>query len=61
VGPEIWAVASTPLLKMMKDEGFGFMYKTSIEGKHLHFVGYRFVDDTDISNPFNQGNLSKYW
>jgi hypothetical protein len=24
-GPEIWAVVSTPVLKMMKDEGFGFM------------------------------------
>jgi hypothetical protein len=33
---------------MMKDEGFGFMYKTSIEGKELKFVGYSFVDDTDI-------------
>jgi hypothetical protein len=26
----IWAVVSTPALKMMKYEGFGFMYKTSI-------------------------------
>jgi hypothetical protein len=33
---------------MMKDEGFGFMYKTSIEGKQLNFVGYSFVYDTDI-------------
>jgi hypothetical protein len=32
----------------MKDEGFGFMYKTRIEGKHLHFVGCSFFDDTDI-------------
>jgi hypothetical protein len=32
---------------MMKDEGFGFMYKTSIKGKELNFVGYSFVDDTD--------------
>jgi hypothetical protein len=32
----------------MKDEGFGFMYKAIIEGKQLHFVGYSFVDDTDI-------------
>jgi hypothetical protein len=47
-GPAIWAVVSTPVLKMMKDEGFGFMYKTSIEGKQLHLVGYSFVDDTDI-------------
>jgi hypothetical protein len=36
------------VLKMMKYEGFGFMYKTSIKGKQLHFVGYSFVDDTDI-------------
>jgi hypothetical protein len=47
-GPAIWAVVITPVLKMMKDEGFGFMYKTIIEGKQLHFVGYSFVDDTDI-------------
>jgi hypothetical protein len=47
-GPSLWTVASTPVLKMIKDEGFGFMYKTSIEGKQLHFVGYSFVDDTDI-------------
>jgi hypothetical protein len=33
---------------MMKDEGFGFMYKTSIEGKQLHLVGYSFVYHTDI-------------
>jgi hypothetical protein len=42
-GPATWAVVSTPVLKMMKDEGFGFMYKTSIEGKQLYFVGYSFV------------------
>jgi hypothetical protein len=48
MGPEIWAVVSTPVLQMMKDEGFGFMYMTSIEGKELHFVGYSFVDDTYI-------------
>jgi hypothetical protein len=47
-GPAIWAVVSTPVLKMIKDEGFWFMFKTCIEGKELHFMGYRFVDDTDI-------------
>jgi hypothetical protein len=47
-GPAIWEVVSTPVLKMMKDEGFWFMYKTSIEGKELHFVVYIFVDDNYI-------------
>jgi hypothetical protein len=32
----------------MKDEGFGFMYKIIIKGKHLHFMGYSFVDETYI-------------
>jgi hypothetical protein len=44
----IWELVITPVLKMMKDEGFGFMYKTSIGGKQLHFVGCSFSDDTDI-------------
>jgi hypothetical protein len=47
-GPAVSTVVSTPVLKMMKDEGFRFMYKTSIEVKQLHFMGYSFVDDTDI-------------
>jgi hypothetical protein len=58
-GPVIWAVVSTPVLKMMKYEGFGFMYKTSIEGKQLHFVGYSFFDDTDIIQPGQPGGTFK--
>jgi hypothetical protein len=30
--PSIWEVVINPVLKMIKDEGFGCMYKTSIEG-----------------------------
>jgi hypothetical protein len=47
-GQGIWAVVITPVLKMMKGEGFGVMYKRSTEGKDLHFVGYSFIDDTDL-------------
>jgi hypothetical protein len=47
-GPVIWAVVNTPVLKMLKYEGFGFMYKTIIEGEKLHFVGYSYVDDAGI-------------
>jgi hypothetical protein len=32
----------------MKDEGFWFMYNTSIEGKQLHVLGCNFFDDMDI-------------
>jgi hypothetical protein len=54
-GPAIWAVVSTPVLKMIKAEGFGLMYKTSIEGKQLNFVGYSFVYDTDITQSGQPG------
>jgi hypothetical protein len=47
-GPSIWAVVSSPVLKMMKDERLGFMYNTGIEGKDLYFLGYSFIDDTAI-------------
>jgi hypothetical protein len=46
--PGIWAVMSTLVLKMTKEEGFGFIYKTSIEGKELNFVGYSFIENTDL-------------
>jgi hypothetical protein len=44
----IWEVVSTPVQKIMKDEGFGFVHKTILNDKDLHFVGYSFVDDTDL-------------
>jgi hypothetical protein len=54
-GPGIWAVVSIPVLKIMKDEVFGCMYKTSIEGKDIHFVGYSFNNDTDIIQSVKTG------
>jgi hypothetical protein len=60
-GPAIWAMVSTPVLKMMTDEGFGIMYKTSIEGKELHFWAIALLMTRILFNPVNQGGLSKYW
>jgi hypothetical protein len=47
-GPQIWAVVSTPVLNCLRSEGYGVAFKTSISGDHIRFVGYAFVDDTDI-------------
>jgi hypothetical protein len=46
-GPAIWAVVITPVFKMMKDEGFGCMYKTTMHkvrfyGKLLFLLFGRF-------------------
>jgi hypothetical protein len=47
-GPQIWAVVSTPVLNMLRHEGFGAYFRTAITGATISFVGYAFVDDTDL-------------
>jgi hypothetical protein len=45
-GPALWAVVSSPVLEMLRAEGFGYIFKLTISGDTIHFVGFRFVDDT---------------
>ena len=33
---------------VLRAEGYGFVFRTSITGCRVHFVGYAFVDDADI-------------
>ena len=47
-GPQIWALVSTPVLNMLRAEGYGAFFRTAISGDHVSFVGYSFVDDTDL-------------
>ena len=47
-GPQIWAVVSTPILDMLRDAGFGASFKLAVSGNQVSFVGYSFVDDTDL-------------
>ena len=47
-GPQIWGVVSSPVIHMLQDEGYGAFFKASISGAELSFVGYAFVDDTDL-------------
>jgi hypothetical protein len=47
-GPQIWAVVSTPVPNYLRSEGYGVAFKTSISGDVIRFLGYAFVDDTDI-------------
>lgn len=43
-GPMLWAVVSTPVLKVMQSEGFGSFFS----GESICFIGYAFVDDMDL-------------
>ena len=44
--PAIWAVVSTPVLNMLRKQGYGATFKCCISGEELRLVGYAFVDDT---------------
>jgi len=47
-GPAIWAVVSSPLLNVLRAKGFGCEICCPLSQAFLKFVGYAFVDDTDI-------------
>jgi hypothetical protein len=47
-GPQIWALVSTPVLDLLRAEGYGAVFKAVISGQEIHFVGYDFVDDVDL-------------
>jgi hypothetical protein len=47
-GPMLWAVVSTPVLKVMRTEGFGTYFQACISGEAIRFIGYSFVDNTDL-------------
>ena len=57
-GPQIWAIISTPVLNMMREEGFGAFLKASISGDEVSFVGYAFVDDTDLCETAGIGHAT---
>ena len=47
-GPQIWALISTPLLNILRNEGYGVCFKTAMTQEEIKFAGYAFVDDTDL-------------
>jgi len=47
-GPACWAAISTVLLDTLRESGFGFQLVTALSAILIEFVGYAFVDDTDI-------------
>ena len=47
-GPAIWAVVSTPIFNSMRQRGYGIFLRLPLSGDQYIFVGYAFVDDTDL-------------
>jgi hypothetical protein len=46
--PATWVIISTPLLNMLRETGNGGYFVEPISHQKSHFVGYAFVDDTDL-------------
>ena len=46
-GPVIWALISSPLLKIMRYKGFGTSINSPISNEKLKMAGFSSVDDTD--------------
>jgi hypothetical protein len=47
-GPMLWAVVSTPVLKVMRTEGFGTFFVACLSSECIQFMAYSFVDDIDL-------------
>ena len=54
-GPIIWAVVSSPLLQILKEDGFGTFFQMAISNQMIQIVGYAFVDDTDLIQTARNG------
>ena len=46
--PIIWVVVSSPILHILKEDGFGTFFQTAISQQQIRIVGYAFVDDKDL-------------
>ena len=46
-GPAIWALVSSPLLDILRKEGYGAKLHAAIGQTFLHLSGFAFVDDAD--------------
>ena len=50
LGPALWALISTKVIKMCERAGHGTTCIAPISGKLLKFLGFAFVDDADLSD-----------
>jgi len=47
-GPQIWAIISTPILDLLRQEGYGAAFKVAVSRDQIQFIGYSFMDDMDL-------------
>jgi hypothetical protein len=57
-GPTMWALVSTPVLNLLRAEGCGAFFRAALTGDEVRFVGYAFVDDTDLFASLDQSDAT---
>ena len=50
------AVVSTPLLNILQENGFGLPNKLPLSRIQLRFIGFAFIDDTDLVQMLNSAS-----
>ena len=58
-GPAIWALASSPLLDILRQKGYSAKLLSQIKKEFFHLCGFAFVDDTDTIQTGQQGTPSE--
>jgi hypothetical protein len=59
LGPALWALISTKVIKMCERAGHSTTCIAPISGKLLRFLGFAFVDDTDLTDCADDVNKKK--
>lgn len=58
-GPALWACISSPLLHIMRQQGYGTTFIQPISGEHIQLSAFSFVDDTDIIQTHMTGDRAQ--
>ena len=58
-GPPSWAIVSSPMFKMLKEEGFVLRSTSPLSNTRLNIAGMAFVDDTEtLQNALEETDTS---
>ena len=58
-GPAKWTAISSPLLTILKEEGYGIRFVSPIEGEEIAMSAFGFVDDMDYIQTAEEGETEQ--
>ena len=58
-GPAKWTAISSPLLTILKEEGYGIRFSSPMEGEEIAMSAFGFVDGMDYIQTADKGELEQ--